>query len=115
MEIHIQRREEALKAYRDSLAIRERLTEEELRTSGLAASLPVAGCAAAGNRSTGARWPLAQTREEHYLAVRKFQCVVMSAPPVQGTQYRLAPRSVTALFLRIDPCYGSSEPTASGL
>jgi hypothetical protein len=57
MAIHIQRREEALKAYRDSLAIRERLTGEELRTSGLAASLPVARCAAAGNCNTVARCP----------------------------------------------------------
>jgi hypothetical protein len=53
MAIHIQRREEALKAYRDSLAIRERLTGEELRTSGLS----VARCAAAGNCNTVARWP----------------------------------------------------------
>jgi hypothetical protein len=55
MAIPIQRREEAPKAYRDSLAMQERLTGEELRTSGLAASLPVARCAAAGNCNTVAR------------------------------------------------------------
>ena len=38
MKIHIQRREEALRPTATSLAIRERLTEEELRTFGLAAS-----------------------------------------------------------------------------
>ena len=85
MEIHIQRREEALKAYRDQ----PRYPRAPHR--GRAANL----------------------RPRRLF--RKFQCVVMSALPVQGTQYRLAPRSVTALFLRIDPCYGSSEPTASGL
>jgi glycogen operon protein len=40
---------------------------------------------------------------------------VGNAPPVQGTQYRVAPRSVTALFLRIDPSHGSSEPLSSRL
>ena len=32
------------------------------------------------------------------------------APLVPGTRYRVAPRSVAALFLRIDPGYGSSQP-----
>jgi isoamylase len=33
-----------------------------------------------------------------------------SAPLVPGTRYRVAPRSVAALFLRIHPGYGSSQP-----
>jgi isoamylase len=33
-----------------------------------------------------------------------------TAPEVPETRYRAAPRSVTALFLRIDPSYGSSQP-----
>jgi glycogen operon protein len=33
-----------------------------------------------------------------------------TAPLVPGTRYRVAPRSVAALFLRIDPSYGSSQP-----
>ena len=38
-----------------------------------------------------------------------------NGPPVQGMQYRLTRRSVAALFLQIDPSYGSSRPAASGL
>jgi isoamylase len=38
-----------------------------------------------------------------------------TAPPVPGPRYRVSPRSVAAVFLRIDPRCGSSEPTASGL
>jgi isoamylase len=38
-----------------------------------------------------------------------------TAPMVLDTQYRVAPRSVAALFLRIDRSYRSSEPLASGL
>ena len=35
---------------------------------------------------------------------------VSTAPEVPETRYHAAPRSVTALFLRIDPSYGSSQP-----
>ena len=33
-----------------------------------------------------------------------------SVPLVVGARYRVAPRSAAALFLRIDPGYGSSKP-----
>jgi isoamylase len=38
-----------------------------------------------------------------------------NGPPVRGTQYRVTPRSVAALFLQIGPSYGSSRSAASGL
>jgi isoamylase len=41
--------------------------------------------------------------------------VMVAAPPVPGSQYRVAPRCVAALFLRIDSSCCSSELTASGL
>jgi glycogen operon protein len=41
--------------------------------------------------------------------------VIATAPPVRGSQYRVSPRCVAALFLSVDSSCGSSELTASGL
>jgi isoamylase len=37
----------------------------------------------------------------------------VTAPPVRGAQYRVAPRSITALFLPIDPCHSHPQPAPS--